>query len=74
MVTYTNLKDLARSRYIKVIETSSLKGRSGMRFRSSGNDTIAVNAQMPMSEKIRALGFLLENHGGEGVASLRCPR
>jgi len=74
MITYTNLRDLARSRYINVIETSSLDGRSGMRFHDAGRDTIAINSEEPMSEKIRALGFLLENYAGEGIASLRCPR
>lgn len=74
MVTYTNLRDLARSRYIKVIEAKGLDGRSGMRFRDMGEDTIAIGSELPMTEKVRTLGFLLENEAGEGIASLRCPK
>ncbi len=57
---YTALRDLARSRNIKYVEARGLDTRRGVRFTKDGYDWIAVDSDLPVNEKIRALGFLLE--------------
>jgi hypothetical protein len=58
---YTTLQDLARSRNITYIEARGLDLRKGVRFSRDGHDWIAVDSELPVNEKIRTLGFLLEN-------------
>ncbi|MGC9194415.1 MAG: hypothetical protein ACP5IL_03050 [Syntrophobacteraceae bacterium] len=58
---YTTLQDLARSRNVTCIEARGLDLRKGVRFTRDGHDWIAVDSDLPVGEKIRALGFLLEN-------------
>ena len=58
---YTALRDLARSRNIKFIEARGLDTRKGVRFSKDGSDWIAVDSDLSVSEKIRTLGYLLEN-------------
>ncbi len=58
---YRTLIDLARSRNINCVEARGLDTRRGIRFRQSTSEWIAVDADLPVEEKIRTLGFLLEN-------------
>ena len=58
---YTTLRDLARSRNIQYVEARGLDLRKGVRFTKDGQDWIAVDSDLPVNEKIRALGFLLEH-------------
>ena len=60
-IDYRTLIDLASSRNIKFVEASGLDTRRGIRFRRDGSDWIAVDSDLPVEEKIRTLGFLLEN-------------
>jgi hypothetical protein len=61
VLDYPTLCDLARSRNIRYVEARGLDLRKGVRFSKDGTDWIAVDSSLPVSEKIRALGFLLEN-------------
>jgi len=61
MLDYTALCDLARSRNIRYVETRGLDTRKGVRFSKDGSDWIAVDSDLPVKEKIRTLGYLLEN-------------
>jgi hypothetical protein len=65
---YTTLRELARSRNIRYVEARGLDLRKGVRFQKDGSDWIAVDSDLPVKEKIRALGFLLENEPA-GVAA-----
>lgn len=58
---YTTLQDLARARNVTCIEARGLDLRKGVRFSRDGHDWIAVDSDLPINEKIRTLGFLLEN-------------
>ncbi len=58
---YPALCDLARSRNIRYVEARGLDTRKGVRFRKDGSDWIAVDSDLPVEEKIRALAYLLEN-------------
>ena len=58
---YPTLRDLARSRNIKYVEARGLDTRKGVRFTKDGIDWIAVDSDLPVKEKIRTLGYLLEN-------------
>jgi len=58
---YTALRDLARSRNIRYVEARGLDTRKGVRFHKDGSDWIAVDKDLPVNEKIRTLGYLLEN-------------
>jgi hypothetical protein len=58
---YPTLIDLARSRQIRFLEARGLDTRKGVRFHKDGSEYIAVDSDLPVSERIRALGFLLEN-------------
>jgi hypothetical protein len=70
---YPMLQDLARSRGIKVIEAKGLDTRRGVRFCRNGTEWLAVDASLPVEEKIRTLGFLLENERADmaGKAGLQ---
>ncbi len=65
---YTALRELVRSRNIKFVEARGLDTRKGVRFKKDGTDWIAIDTDLPVTEKIRALGYLLENEPAE-VAS-----
>lgn len=67
---YTTLRDLARSRNIKYVEARGLDTRRGVRFTKDGLDWIAVDSDLPVNEKIRALGFLLEYEPAEVAETL----
>ncbi len=61
ILDYTTLRDLARSRNIKYVEAKGLDTRKGVRFTKDGSEWIAVDSDLPVNEKIRTLGYLLEN-------------
>jgi len=61
MIDYTTLRDLARSRNIMYIEARGLDTRRGIRFTKDRLEYIAVDEDLPVKEKIRTLGYLLEN-------------
>lgn len=63
-IDYEGLIELAKSREITVVEMEDLEGKCGIRFQKNGKNWIAISAGQPVSEKIRALGFLLENYPG----------
>jgi hypothetical protein len=79
------LLELARSKSIRVIEAEGLGDKSGLRFQKRGVETIVLNSSMSDDEKIRAMGFLLEEDSNVveldfgkvaeqlGLISLRCP-
>lgn len=58
---YPTLIDLARSRDIRFVEARGLDTRKGVRFYKDGSEWIAVDSDLPVNEKVRALGFLLEH-------------
>lgn len=60
-IEYAGLCELARSRKIRYVEARGLDTRKGVRFWKDGSDWIAVDSELPASEKIRTLGYLLEN-------------
>ena len=60
-IDYATLRDLARSRNIRFVEARGLDTRRGIRFTKDGSEWIAVDPDLPVNEKIRTLGFLLEN-------------
>ena len=61
MLDYQALLDLVRSRNIRYVEARGLDTRKGVRFSKDGSDWIAVDSDLPVKEKIRTLGYLLEN-------------
>ncbi len=61
VLDYPALCDLARSRNIRYVEARGLDTRKGVRFTKDGSDWIAVDSELSVKEKIRALGYLLEN-------------
>ena len=67
---YTKLRDLARSRNIMYVEARGLDLRKGVRFTKDGREWIAVDSELPENEKIRALGYLLENEPEELAEAL----
>ena len=60
-IDYPTLIDLARSQCIKFVEARGLDTGRGIRFRQGDSEWIAVDSDLPVSEKIRTLGYLLEN-------------
>ena len=62
---YPTLIDLARSQNIKYVEARGLDTRRGVRFHKNGSEWIAVDSDLRVNEKIRTLGFLLENEPAE---------
>jgi hypothetical protein len=85
-VDLQELFELARSRSIRVIEAEGLGDKSGLRYRKRGVETIVLNSSMSDDEKIRAMGYLLEEDSSAveldtakiaeqlGLISLRCPK
>ena len=79
------LLELARSKSIRVIEAGGLGDKSGYRFQKRGVEWIVLNSSMSDSEKMRAMGHLLEEDTSAveldtgkvaeqlGLISLRCP-
>jgi hypothetical protein len=67
-IDYPMLIDLARSQCIKFVEARGLDTRRGIRFRQGDSEWIAVDSELPVSEKIRTLGYLMENRPA-GVAA-----
>jgi hypothetical protein len=65
---YQTLTDLARSRNIHCLEAHGLDMRKGVRFHKEGREWIAVDFDLPVSEKIRTVGFLLENDPASALA------
>jgi len=61
MLDYSALCDLARSRNVRYVEARGLDTRKGERIPKDGSDWIAVDSDLPVKEKIRTLGYLLEN-------------
>ena len=61
VLDYPTLIDLARSRGIRFVEARGLDTRKGVRFHRDGSDWVAVDSDLPINEKIRTLGYLLEN-------------
>ena len=61
MLNYQALCDLAKSRKIKFVEARGLDTRKGVRFLKDGEEWIAIDSDLPEKEKIRTLGYLLEN-------------
>lgn len=68
---YLTLCDLARSRGIRYVEADGLDMRKGMRFWKDGTDWIAVDSSLPVQEKVRALGYLLENEPASVASQVR---
>ncbi|GLI35394.1 MAG: hypothetical protein GX433_10910 [Deltaproteobacteria bacterium] len=67
---YTTLRELAQSRNVKYVEARGLDMRKGVRFHKDGSDWIAVDAGLPVEEKIRTLGYLLENEPASMAARI----
>jgi len=70
VLEYPTLIDLARSRNINFVEARGLDIRKGVRFRHEGREWIAVDSDLPISERIRALGYLLENEPASVAAEI----
>jgi len=70
MLDYSALCDLARSRNVRYVEARGLDTRKGVRFSKDGSDWIAVDSDLPVREKIRTLGYLLENEPATVAAKL----
>ncbi len=70
MLDYPTLCDLARSRNIRFVEAKGLDTRKGVRFTKDGSEWIAVDSDLPIKEKIRTLGYLLENEPATAAAKL----
>ena len=78
--------ELARSKNIRVIEAEGLGDKSGLRFQKRGVETIVLNSSMSDNEKVRAMGYLLEEDSSAveldtgkvaeqlGLISLQCPK
>jgi hypothetical protein len=67
---YEGLLELAKSSRVKVIEAQGLGQRSGISFNKAGSEWIAIDSSLPLGEKSRVLGFLLEHYPGK----MRCTR
>lgn len=80
------LFELARSKNIRVIEAEGLGAKSGLRYQKNGVEWIVLNSSMSENEKMRAMGFLLEENPTFieldtakiakqlGLISLQCPK
>ena len=80
------LFELAKSKNIRVIEAEGLGEKSGLRYQKKGVEWIVLNSSMSENEKIRAMGFLLEENPEVieldtakiarqlGLISLQCPK
>lgn len=67
-IDYTTMLDLARAANFQVVEARGLDTRKGIRFRKGGMDWIALDSDLPVHEKMRTLGHLMD-HRMEDVAS-----
>ena len=78
--------ELAKSKNIQVIEAEGLGEKSGLRYQKNGVEWIVLNSSMSENEKMRAMGFLLEENPEVieldtakiarqlGLISLQCPK
>jgi len=78
--------ELAGSKNIRVIEAEGLGEKSGLRYKKNGVEWIVLNSSMSENEKMRAMGFLLEENPRFieldtvkiarqlGLISLQCPK
>lgn len=78
--------ELAGSKNIRVIEAEGLGEKSGLRYQKNGVEWIVLNSSMSENEKMRAMGFLLEENPRFieldtvkiarqlGLISLQCPK
>jgi hypothetical protein len=85
-VDLPGLFELARSKGIRVIEAEGLGDKSGLRYQKRGVEHIVLNSCMTDNEKIRAMGYLLEEDSSFveldtgkiaeqlGLISLQCPK
>jgi len=85
-MSLSELFELAGSRNIRVIEAEGLGRKSGLRYQKNGVEWIVLNVSMSEQEKIRAMGFLLEENPEFveldtakiarqlGLISLECPK
>ena len=85
-MTLQELIELARSKNIRVTEAEGLGEKSGLRYKKKGVEWIVLNSSMSEKEKMRAMGFLLEENPevieldtGKiarqlGLISLQCPK
>lgn len=85
-MTLQDFFDLARSKDIRVIEAEGLGQKSGLRYQKNGVEWIVLNSSLSEEEKIRAMGFLLEENPRFieldtakiarqlGLISLECPK
>jgi len=85
-MTLRQLFELAGSKNIRVIEADGLGRKSGLRYQKNGVEWIVLNASMSENEKIRAMGFLMEENPEFieldtariarqlGLISLQCPK
>jgi hypothetical protein len=64
VLDYDSLLELAKSRRVKVIEAEGLGQSSGLCFNKGGSEWIAIDSSLPIDEKTRTLGFLLEHYPG----------
>ena len=69
-IDYTTLQDLARAANLKIVEAKGLDTRNGIRFQRNGIDWIAVNADLPIRDKTRVLGDLMNRSASDFAASL----
>jgi hypothetical protein len=65
MLNYQELINLAESRGLRVVEGTGPDLKDAARFSRSGKEWIIINESLSESEKIRSLGFLLDNYSGK---------
>lgn len=65
MLNYKELINLAESRGLRVVEGTGPDLKDAARFSRSGKEWIIINQSLSESEKIRSLGFLLDNYSGK---------
>lgn len=70
---YRTLVDLARTHAIQVVEARGLDTRNGVRFFKNGREWIALNEDLPIEEKTRALGYLLYHSPGTVAERMGMP-
>lgn len=85
-LTLRDFFELASSKNIRVIEAEGLGQKSGLRYQKHGVEWIVLNSSMSEGEKIRAIGYLLEENPKYveldtakiarqlGLISLQCPK
>jgi hypothetical protein len=70
---YKGLQELAHARNIRLVEARGLENKCGVRFKKDGEDWIAIHHELPESDKVRALGYLLENYPEESQSETESP-